>query len=252
MPPPVLLRVHLAPLLIQPEELCGGLAIVIDLLRASSTIVHALAAGAAGVIPCETVEQARARAAAIPGALLAGEREALRIPGFDLGNSPDDFTPGLVAGRTIVFTTTNGTRAVARCSQAARVVIGCFNNIGSVFGAALEARDAGQLVHLVCAGIEGEFCREDAICAGAIAYALLDKNIHAALDNEVRRSVGDWLAANLKGLTAALGDSEGGLNLINEGLGRDIQTCAAIDSRRVLPVLDADGVIRAAPSVPRP
>src|SRR3954451_18736813 len=101
------LRVHLAPRLVEPSALTGGFVLVVDLLRASTTIVHALAAGAASVVPCAEINEAKSTAAAIPGALLGGERAGVRIEGFDLGNSPAEYTPDRVRGRTIVFTTTN-------------------------------------------------------------------------------------------------------------------------------------------------
>lgn len=120
MPRP--LHVHLLPKLFEPEELRGGIAVILDILRASTTIVHALANGARGVMPTDEVDEAfQIRDQLPPGsALLGGEREGVLIPGFDCDNNPFAYPPDVVRGKTIVFTTTNGTRALKRASLAAR------------------------------------------------------------------------------------------------------------------------------------
>src|SRR5262249_5944787 len=148
-----MLCVHLLPSLTTPADLAGGLAVVIDVLRASTTICHALAAGAKEVIPCLEVEEARERANRyVPGdAVLGGERGGLRIEGFDLGNSPREYTPTTVGGRTVLFTTTNGTRAMRQCTEAARVVIGAFVNLSPVCREVERALMAGRDAHLLCA-----------------------------------------------------------------------------------------------------
>src|SRR5260221_2263163 len=124
MPRPIF--VHLVPALFEPADLRGGVAVVIDVLRATSTIVHALAAGAKAVIPCGEIDEARQVAARSPAGsvLLGGERKGLRIPGIDLGNSPTDYTPDVVTGKKIIFTTTNGTRALIRARDARRGAVG--------------------------------------------------------------------------------------------------------------------------------
>ena len=112
----------------------GFAAVVIDILRASTTIVTALANGAARVIPLTTVEEARARREKEPESLLGGERNAVPPPGFDLGNSPREYTPERVNGKTIIITTTNGTRACQSADRAGAgpVVIGGFVNLQAV------------------------------------------------------------------------------------------------------------------------
>src|ERR1700761_4796956 len=110
--PPVF--VHLLPALIPAGALKGGVAVVIDVLRATSTMIHALAAGSDAIIPCLEIDEARRLAGGYPrgSAILAGERGGLPIEGFDLGNSPGAFTPAACSGKTVVMTTTNGTRAI--------------------------------------------------------------------------------------------------------------------------------------------
>ena len=114
------LNVYALSKLVEPAELAGATAVVIDVLRAGTTIVYALAAGAEQVVPCLEVADARAMVEQFPAgtALLGGERQGLPIEGFDLGNSPDEYEPARVAGKTIVLTTTNGTRAMASAREA--------------------------------------------------------------------------------------------------------------------------------------
>src|SRR5436309_2662913 len=111
-------RVHLVPSLAAPVALVGGVAVVIDVLRATTTIVHALAAGCAAVVPCAEVDEAKKTAAALrPGkVVLGGERGGKLIRGFDLGNSPREYTAKACKKATVVFTTTNGTRAILRAA----------------------------------------------------------------------------------------------------------------------------------------
>ena len=114
------LNVHALPKLVEPKDLADGTVVVIDVLRASTTIIAALEAGAVEVIPCLEIDDARRVAAQFPAeeVILGGERQGLPIEGFDLGNSPEDYTPYAVAGKTLVFTTTNGTRAMIHARQA--------------------------------------------------------------------------------------------------------------------------------------
>src|ERR1051326_320070 len=114
------IAVHLVPGLVAPGELAGGVAVVVDVLRASTTIVHALAAGCVAVRPCAEVADARALAEQLPAGklLLGGERGGSPLPGFDLGNSPREYTPARCGGTILVLTTTNGTAALLRAAEA--------------------------------------------------------------------------------------------------------------------------------------
>ena len=158
------LSVHFLPSLTSPEGFTDATVIVIDVLRASTTIIHALAAGAEKVIPCLEVEEAKTVAAKFPRdkVVLGGERAGLKIDGFDFGNSPGDYTQETVGGKTVVFTTTNGTRAMNACQRAKRVLIGGFVNMHALLLA--TSKDAN--VHLLCAGTNGQITLEDVLCAG--------------------------------------------------------------------------------------
>ncbi len=114
-------QVHLLPCLAPPGRLKGGVAVVIDVLRASTTIIHALAAGCTCVRPCLEIEEARALAGSMRAGrvLLGGERDGAALAGFDFGNSPREYTPQVCKGKTLVLTTSNGTRALLRAATPA-------------------------------------------------------------------------------------------------------------------------------------
>lgn len=246
----MVLAAHFLPDLVPPEELADGTVVVIDVLRASSTISHALAAGARTVIPALEVEEARRIAAGLPPgeALLGGEREGLPIPGFDLGNSPSEFRPDIVGGRTIVFTTTNGTRAMSRCRAAARVLIGAFVNLSAV--CELIERSASKPlrpIHMLCAGTRGRITREDVLFAGAAIDRLISDGAvdEMAQNDQARIARAAWREAtggespiSAARLAAELRDSQGGRNLKALHLERDIDDAAQIDSLNVVPELN--------------
>jgi len=182
--------VHFLPSLVPPDALRGGVAVVLDVLRATTVMVHALASGCKAVIPCLEIEEARELAGTLPreSVVLAGERRGLPIEGFDLGNSPDAFTPEVCGGKTVVMTTTNGTRAILASLDAERILIAAFPNFAAIMQVLhLEWRD----VHIVCAGTDGLISLEDSLLAGALAQHL--KDMGALLSNdEAEITAGAW------------------------------------------------------------
>jgi 2-phosphosulfolactate phosphatase len=229
-------RVFLSWRLIEAEALPGATAVVIDLLRASTTIVYALGAGARCVVPCEEVEEARLVAERVPPSerVLGGERKSVLIPGFDLGNSPRDYTRERVGGKTVIFTTTNGTRALRASAGAARVVVGCFAN----FAAMVRAVRGAEKVVVCCGGVSGGVCTEDAICAGAFVEALAGRGF---LPDDSARIARDLWAGAQGRMAAALAESQGGRNVAGAGLGGDLVDCARVDTHTVVPELDVRG-----------
>jgi 2-phosphosulfolactate phosphatase len=242
------LKAHFLPALTTPDELAGTTVVVIDVLRATTVIPHALAAGAHEVIPCLEVADAMQAAAKLPQgrAVLGGERGGLKIEGFDLGNSPDEFTPKSVGGKTLVFTTTNGTRAMMHCRQARRVLLGSFVN-GSAIVDALAAEDD---VRLLCAGTRGEVTREDVLFAGFVAEALFrriaDRAPAVEVNDQLLIARDCWqalLAAQVgndlgRSLASTLRATQGGRNLKKLGLEHDIDLAAKIDRFALAPQLD--------------
>ena len=150
--------------------------IVVDVLRASSTIVQALDSGYLRVLCCAEIEDARAVRDEVGDAVLAGEREAELISGFDLGNSPRDFLEA--RAENLVLTTTNGTRAiVTAAADCDTVLVGSLLNLEAV---ATAARAEGSDVEIVCAGVDGAFALDDAYCAGRIVELLDGERTDAA------------------------------------------------------------------------
>ncbi len=243
-----ILRVHPLPRLVEPSNLAGSTCLVIDVLRATTTMSHALAAGARDVLPCLEIADALKAAAALPreAYLLGGERAGVKIDGFDLGNSPGEYRPELVKDKTLIFTTTNGTRALLHCEQAAEVLLAAFVNLSAVCRrvAPIVAASGGR-VDVVCAGTGGEVTREDVLLAGAIADRLLaladDWNDSAVLAADGWRGA---LAAararpdDSRALGAILRDSRGGRNLQRLELAADIDDSARVDSLSVVPRYD--------------
>src|SRR5919198_456402 len=163
------MRVHVA--FTPSEAATAELGIVVDVVRATSSIAQALASGYRRVLCCAEVDQARAlRASLGGGAIVGGERDAVRIEGFDVGASPRDFLEP--RAETLVLSTTNGTRAIlAAAERCDEVILGSLLNLDAV---AAAARGAGGDVAILCAGFKGAFAFDDAYCAGRIVEALGD------------------------------------------------------------------------------
>jgi 2-phosphosulfolactate phosphatase len=217
------MRVHVA--FTPAEDVSAPVGIVIDVLRATSTMAQALAAGYRRVLCCSDADEARAAAAAEGGAVLAGERGTVRIDGFDFGNSPREFLEP--AAETVVLTTTNGTRlllaAAARCDL---VLVGSLLNLDAVVRAAAETQV--EDVAVLCAGVQGELAMDDAYVAGRMAAALgggLTDSSAAAM-----RLAGSF-ATNEEGL----GASQSARNLHASGLDADIAWCARESVLDVVP-----------------
>jgi 2-phosphosulfolactate phosphatase len=204
--------------------------IVIDVIRATSTICQALASGYAAVFCAAEVEEARTLRDALGGGVLGGERNAVRIPGFDLGNSPREYLEP--AGDTLILSTTNGTRAVvAAASRCERVLIASLLNLAALVEA---AREYGEDVLVVCAGVEGRPNLDDTYVAGRIVESLGWKRTDAA--EAAARLVPTW-----GGAEEALRVSRSGRNLLENApeLEPDIPFCARESVLDVVPQLVA-------------
>ena len=192
---------------LSPAKLREATCVVIDALRATSTIVTALANGARAILPLSDVGEALALRAQRPGVLLGGERNGRRIRAdvtggidFDLGNSPREYTPERVAGKVIVSTTTNGTRALRACVGARNVLVAAFLNLAAT--AEQLERLRPQRVLIVCSGTQEGAAWEDTLAAGALCDLAQDLFPAAALDDSVhcarqlyRDAQGDLLAS---------------------------------------------------------
>ncbi len=225
------------------SSLIDSAVIVIDLLRASTTICTALAAGAECVMPFAEIDETLAAAERFgrQNVMLGGERHGKLIPGFDLGNSPFEYTSQAVAGRRILFSTTNGACALHHARWSKRVLVGAAVNRTAVALALKLDSD----VAILCAGTDGEFAREDFLAGGAIIEAIcsIETRPTLALDTRSASALAAWTElANAQSLTdrfaAELLDTQGGRNLVEIGNDADLPACAKIDLLTVVPELN--------------
>jgi 2-phosphosulfolactate phosphatase len=239
------------------RELGDTGCVVFDVLRATSTIVTALANGAAAFIPVAEISEALLRRRAQPDALLAGERHGLRIGAeltggieFDLGNSPREFTAGKVEGRTIISTTTNGTRALRACAHAESVVAGSFLNLQATAGFVVATKTKHLL--LICAGTREYAALEDALAAGALCERLVASGAPVELRDsaEIARRVYREAASDLS--TAVRSAQNARLLLANADLRDDVAFCLRRDCYALTAALGPDGAVRKRTATPTP
>jgi len=204
-----------------PASAC---AVAIDVLRATTTLAVAKANGCGEIVPFADVAGAIRHRDAHPGTLACGEREGRIVPGFDLGNSPPDYTRERVGGRTLAFASTNGSRALLAGARCRRRLLGSFVNLP----ATVEALAGENEVWLVCAGKLGAFAIEDAACAGTIAAALASRgampaNAGARLAITVRCEGADAVRAAVTGC-----DHGRWLATLGEAFAADVEACARL------------------------
>jgi 2-phosphosulfolactate phosphatase len=214
-----------------PALVSDRVVVMLDILRASTSIVTALRAGAKAVIPFLTTEDAvrTARQYARGEVLLAGERQGLPIPGFDLSNSPREFATDRVKGNTVLLTTTNGTRALLAADDAEEVLVASFVNCEATVEYLRVRLQAGRDVTLMCAGTDGTFSLEDAACAGRIVRALVSSGMFIQRNDGAR--VAELLAHRYGPDTARLfTDATHARRLAEIGYADDLDACGAIDS----------------------
>ena len=230
-------RVHLLPDLAPLGQLRGGVAVVVDVLRATTTIIYALAAGCEAVRPCLQVDEARALADGMRAGrvLLGGERGGRPLPGFDLGNSPREYNCKVCRGTTLVLTTTNGTRALIRAAEADRVLVAGFVNYSAVCE---QLRLDARPIHIVCAGTDGEVTLEDTLLAGAFVD-YLSETCEVRL-NDAARLAWDCFENHGKVLLGALEISRGAEELKRLGYHEDIRAAAQVDQFALVPELRHD------------
>ena len=233
------LSVYFTPLGVKQDEIAGKPVVVIDVIRATTTIVTALANGAKAIVPAKNSEDAVRIANNLKrdDVILAGERNADRIPGFDLGNSPLEMTPEAVAGKTIVMATTNGSEALLVSEPGGKVMIGAVVNFSATAESAREAFDQqGELI-LLCAARERTFALEDAYVAGRLAQSVLsgrgrnpaELNDGAIAARELVRRYGDrW--------KSALSASGAARELKRAGFADDIVAATEADKYSIVPL----------------
>lgn len=215
------------------DDVKGRTVVVIDVLRASSTIATALTNGARAVVAVPDMAHASKIASNMDqqSYLLGGERDGIKIDGYHLGNSPREYTPETVQGRTIILNTTNGTLAITKSRAARHLLVGSFLNADRIVD---FIRGAGLDVTIVCAGRRNRVSLEDTLCAGLLLYRLWEGNEPAVVSDTAH--IAFTLYANDKdNIEAKVRCGNHGQNLIDIGFEEDITYCLKTDSIPVLP-----------------
>jgi 2-phosphosulfolactate phosphatase len=230
------------------RDLSTTTCVVFDVLRATTSMITALHHGANAIIPVIDIPEALATRQQYPDALLAGERDGLRIPAalaqgteFDLGNSPLEFTKDRVANRTIIMTTTNGTRALRAATGAAAVLVACFRNLGAV-GHLLQ-RTLPERLLMICGGTYEEASLEDTLAAGALCAAVWShySQGHIADSASIALALHERWQTDLPG---AMHYARNGRRLLNHATLRDdVPFCLQRDLVQLVPGMDADGSV---------
>ncbi|SDW53018.1 2-phosphosulfolactate phosphatase [Marininema mesophilum] len=211
--------------------------VIIDVFRASSSIVTAFSAGAAWIRPAETVTEARELVQ--KGELTGGERFGKPIEGFNLGNSPSEYTTDLIRDKGIVMTTTNGTRSLLKAAKAEGILIGCFLNASAC---ANSIQELHRDTLLLCAGTRGQFSLEDGMAAGMIIHQLSHLNSSLQLDDLSYALLHSWTSSQHR-LREVLSQSQSGRRLISRGLEQDVIDCLKVDSLPIVPCWQSDRII---------
>lgn len=236
------LDVRLSPAALRPEALQGRTVAVVDVFRASSTIVTALANGARAVIPAADLGEAGRLAATLDAdtVLVGGDRNGQPLDGY-LGTSPASFSPDVVRGRTVVLTTANGTAALALARAAETTVVASFLNASRAAAFVHTALRTGQPVTLLCAGTGGRLALEDVLCAGFMLSRFLQPIQIASLGDAAQMAYALYAGSHAR-LGAALAGSAQARRLARLGAGADVAACTRVDIVDALPVL-SDGRI---------
>jgi 2-phosphosulfolactate phosphatase len=234
---PTRLEVTLTPQAAAPADVAGRVVVVIDVLRASTSIAVALANGARTIIPFDSTEEVVKRAKNFERreVVLAGERNMGPIPGFDRGNSPREFTPEAVDGRTILMTTTNGTLALVGLSAARDVIVGSYVNFSVVLAYVRAALRGGADVLIACAGRDRQFSLEDAACAGRFVRNITKRLANVELNDAARACL--LIERRYRDdILMLFAESSHGRALAEGGYAEDLPVCAGIDTFPVVPI----------------
>ena len=230
------IEVCFTPELIHLHEVKGKLVVVVDIFRATSTMVAALAHGVKEILPFADLESCRAMQA--QGYLIAGERDGLTAPGFELGNSPVAFLEGNYAGKKLAMTTTNGTLALDKSKGASEILIGAFPNLKAT-ASYIQSRNLDVLIH--CAGWKGRFNLEDSLYAGALVQALSESH---ANHEDGALAMSSLFAQASRNLADYLAQASHAKRLQNHGIEDDIDFCLSLNLYEQVVGLTQKGELR--------
>jgi len=240
----VQLTVYFSPNHLDELELRDKVIVVLDVLRASTTITYAMRAGAREVIPVDSVAQAMKIVGSLnsTSTLLCGERNGKRIEGFKLGNSPAEYTEEAVEGRVLILTTTNGAVALTKAKHARHCFVSSFVNLSATIEALFSLPNIEQeQVVFICSGRSTEFALEDATCAGMMLTKILERVPNANLGDASRAALSIYNDFG-RDIFKTLRESEHGKILADLGFEEDIRIASEIDSMPLVPVLEQTAI----------
>lgn len=228
---------------VSPESLKGRIVVVVDVLRATTSIISALQAGAKCVIPQPSIEGARDLHVRLgEGSVMGGEREGKKVDGFQCGNSPPEYSADVIKDKTLILATTNGTVAMEKCRQAKSILIGAFVNLEAV----VEALGDEPEITILCSGTDGKITSEDVLFAGAVVERMLTAHPGLTARDSASIALHHWrsIEQRCKKDKSELADfmrsARGGINLVRIGHDHDIVFAAQIDTIPIVPVLDVE------------
>ncbi|SMC48869.1 2-phosphosulfolactate phosphatase [Sporomusa malonica] len=215
---------------VNKPDISDTICIILDIFRATTSIVTAMANGCKTIIPVSNIDEAYSVARQMESALFAGERQSIRIEGFDFGNSPFEFSTDKVKDQTIIMTTTNGTIAITSTEEAYLTLIGSFINAKAVCH---QANEYGKDIMIVCAGTDQLFSLEDALCAGLL-ISILNEEADLIMTDSAQ---GAWMMYNgaKKSIVEIASNSRNGKRLYDIGNKTDIEYCLQSNIVNVVP-----------------
>ncbi len=224
----------------QEDELRDKVVVMIDVLRASSTIVTALQNGAKGVIPVQDMDAAGRISQNLdsPNFMLCGEKDGQKIEGYDLGNSPFEYSTEAVKDKTIIFKTSNGTKALKRSTMGKEILVGCFLNLETVTN---RLKEVDQEIVIVCAGWRGHLSLEDLLCAGKIISDLNGGTLQEDAPDGTKVAFGLYEKFG-NDIERTLRNSNHAKRLADITENDDIGFCSRLNVMQILPTLK-EGII---------
>jgi 2-phosphosulfolactate phosphatase len=227
-------NVILSPNNVEDLYFTGKTTVVIDVLRATSVILKAFDAGAKEVIPVGSIDFAMKFSVNAHGGhtLLCGERNTQKIDGFDLGNSPAEYTEEKIKGKSVILFTTNGSKAIVKAKYSEKVFVASFNNLSAMAEHLLKINTD---IEIITSGANGVFCLEDTICAGALIKKMLKQNPNLDVTDATRAALvlEEKFGSDIKEMML---NCEHGKLLIQNGFDKDIDFCSTVDNIPLIPV----------------
>ncbi len=238
------IEVYFAPTELGERDVVGSVVAVIDVLRATSTIVEAIANGARAILPATDMDDAMRLAQTFgrTEVLLCGERSARKIEGFDLGNSPLEFTSEAVADKLVIMTTTNGTPALVAGQAADRCIVAAYLNLTA---ATQDLAGSGKPIVILCSGREGRFALDDALCAGSLIRRLREAHTERVHMNDAALAASALERRYRAHLSAVMHRTTAARQIVEAGHVEDIAYCLTRDRHDVVPVMSDRQIIRA-------